>query len=602
MKIWNNVKIRQIIKLLSPRDRKKILAITAFQTSLGVLDLLGIAAMGVLGALTISGVSGTAPGDRVSKALKFVNLDNLPLQTQATWLGVGAGCILISKTIVSAVITRTSLRFLGEKGAEISHSLISRLLMSELSILNRRSNQEYLYATTVGPSAITLGVVGSISLLVSDVSLTVLIFTGLFIVDWSLSLSTLVLFGLVAAVVHRFLSSEARMLGSKIAALTVKSNQEVIDSFENFREIATRSQRERFANRIDSTRKSMARTSADLTFLPNVSKYIVELTIVFGGLFVGALQFVRQDAVHAVATLTLFVAASARIAPAVLRIQQGVVSIRVNLTACDSALELDAKLSELAPRISRSSTFKGNYPQINVVLRKVCFKYPDFNLKEISLEIKPQTFVALVGPSGSGKSTLADLLMGVLEPATGQVLFNGESPRDVIDENPGIIGYVPQHVQVIKGTLRENVLFGFSSKEFSDEHIWDALEIASLSETFKRLPEGLETLLGDGANTLSGGQRQRLGIARSILTKPRLVVFDEATSALDAETEASVTKSLDKLKMNTSLVIIAHRLSTVRNADLVLYLEAGEILASGSFDDVRNSLPNFDSQAKLMGL
>jgi ABC-type multidrug transport system fused ATPase/permease subunit len=602
VKILSNVKIRQIIKLLSPRDRKKIIAITAFQTSLGILDLLGIAAMGVLGALTISGVSGTAPGNRVSQALSIIKLDNLPLQTQATWLGVGAGFILISKTVISAVISRKSLRFLGEKGAEISNSLISRLLRSDLSILNRRSNQDYLYATTVGPSAITLGVVGSASLLVSDISLTVLIFTGLFIVDWSLSLSTILLFGIVAAVVHKFLSNEARSLGSLIASLTVKSNQEIIDAFENFREIATRSQRERFANRIDATRKSMAKTSADLTFLPNVSKYIVELTIVFGGLFVGALQFVRQDAVHAVATLTLFVAASARIAPAVLRIQQGVVSIRVNLTACESALELDARLSELSSRARRSSTYKGNYPQLNVILNNVCFEYPDFKLREVSLEIKPRTFVALVGPSGSGKSTLADLLMGVLEPTSGQVLFNGESSSGVIDENPGIIGYVPQHVQVIKGSLRENVLFGFTSQEFSDEHVWNALEIASLSDTFRMLPEGLDTLLGDGANTLSGGQRQRLGIARSILTKPRLVVFDEATSALDAETEASVTNSLDKLKLNTSLVIIAHRLSTVRNADLVLYVEAGKIVASGSFDTVRNSLPNFDSQAKLMGL
>lgn len=602
MNIRNNKKIRQIYNLLSPGDRKKILALTGLQTSLGVLDLLGIAAMGMLGALTISGVSGTAPGDRVTQVLKFVNLEYQTLQVQATWLGVGAGLILISKTLLSAIITRSSLRFLGEKSAEISHSLISRLLKSDLSSLYRYSNQDYLYATTVGTSAITLGVVGSTSLLISDISLMVLIFSGLFVVDLSLSLSTIFLFGLVAAGVHKFLSGEARALGSKIASLTVVSNQEILESFENFREIATRSQRERFASKIDATRRSMARTSADLTFLPNVSKYIVELTIVFGGLFVGAVQFVRQDAVHAVATLTLFVAASARIAPAILRIQQGIVSVRVNMTACESALRLDASLTRANIHIHGNGVYKGNYPELDVDLNDVTFRYPAFELKNVNLNIRANTFVALVGPSGSGKSTLADLLMGVLEPTSGEVLFNGRPANEVIGENPGIIGYVPQQVQVINGTVRDNVLFGFTGDEFSDEQIWNALKTASLRDTFIKLPEGLNTMLGDGANNLSGGQRQRLGIARSILTKPRLVVFDEATSALDAETEASVTKSLNDLKLDTAVVIIAHRLSTVRNADLVLYVDAGEITASGSFEEVRTALPNFDSQAKLMGL
>lgn len=602
MLILKGNRLRQIFDLLSSRDRKKIFGLTALQTSLGILDLLGIAAMGALGALTISGVSGTAPGDRVSQALSLLNLSDSTLQTQATWLGIGAGVILIGKTILSAFITKSSLRFLGIKGSEISHSLISRLLQSDLSVLNQKTNQHYLFATTIGPSAMTLGVVGSISLLISDVSLMLLIFSALFLVDWALSISTIILFGLVATVVHKFLSTEARTLGSSIAALSVESNQAILDALENFREVATRAQRNRFASEINKTRRSMAQISADLTFLPNVSKYIVELTIVFGGLMVGALQFVRQDAVHAVATLTLFVAASARIAPAVLRIQQGIISVRVNLTACESALILDKLLKDVVHTNVKTNSYRGNFPDLSVELNLVCFSYPEFELEKISLSIPPNSFVALVGPSGSGKSTIADLLMGVLAPTSGVVTFNGRSAREVIESNPGIIGYVPQQVQVLNGTLKENVLFGFSTEEFTDEQIWEALDVASLKQAFIRLPSGLETQIGDGANSLSGGQRQRLGIARAVLTKPRLIVFDEATSALDAETEQSVTEALERLRLNASIVMIAHRLSTVRNADHLIYLDSGKILDQGTFTHLRESLPNFNQQARLMGL
>lgn len=595
-------KIRKILGFLSRKDKRILISITCFQISLGILDLLGIAAMGVLGALTISGVSGTTPGDRVSGALQLLRIQELSLQAQATWLGILAAGILILKTLLSAFITRTSLRYLGLKGSEISGLLIRKLLESDLSTINRRSKQEILYSTTVGPSAMTLGVLGSVSLLISDISLSVLIFTGLFIVDWSLSISTMLLFGLVAAIVHRFLSKEARTLGSRIATLTVNSNQEIFNALENFREIATRGRRDYFSNAIHKTRESMAETSSDLTFLPNVSKYIVELTIVFGGLMVGSLQFLRQDAVHAVATLTLFVAASARIAPAVLRIQQGLVAVRVNLTACEGTLHLAEELSKVSGTSNRSLTYSADFPSLTVEIQEVDFSYTDFKIENLNLVIPENSLIALVGPSGSGKTTIADLLMGVTRPDGGKVLFNKIDSRSVIDQYPGIIAYVPQQVQVLKASVRENILFGFNSSEFPDDEIWKAIEAASLKETIENLPAGLDTQIGDGSNILSGGQRQRLGIARALLTKPRLIVFDEATSSLDAETEKTISDSISDLRSESSIVIIAHRLATIRDADLVVYIDDGKIQAKGSFEEVRAQIPDFDNQAKLLGL
>jgi ABC-type multidrug transport system fused ATPase/permease subunit len=602
MRSMRIAKINQITGFLSSSDKRKLTGLTVLQTSLGVLDLMGIAAIGALGALTISGVSGSQPGNRVSAALSFLGIENLSLQAQATWLGAGAGLLLILKTVLSALISRASLRFLGEKSAEISGSLIARLLQSDLATLGAKSKQQHLYACTTGSNALALGILGSISLLVSDISLTLLILAGLLVIDWSLSLATILLFGLVAIIVHKFISQEARKKGTEIAAVTVKSNQEILDSFVNFREIATRGLRYEYSSRLKQTRTSMARTYADLTFLPNVSKYIVELTVVFGGLIIGTLQFLREDSARAVATITLFVAASARIAPAILRIQQSIVGIRVNFAACESTLELDKSLAPFSESQDENIGQRRAFPELAVSVMGVGIKFPNFELKNLDFKIPHSSFVALVGPSGSGKTTLADLLMGILTPTSGSVLFNEHDAKDVAQIYPGIIGYVPQEVHVIRGTLRDNILFGFKDSEFSDDEIWSALGIASLEESFSNSPLGLDLVIGDGHSVLSGGQKQRLGIARAILTKPRLIVLDEATSALDAETEESITQSLEKLRPTTSIVIIAHRLSTVRNADLIIYLEEGEVRAIGTFTELRGQIPNFDNQAKLMGL
>ena len=155
---------------------------------------------------------------------------------------------------------------------------------------------------------------------------------------------------------------------------------------------------------------------------------------------------------------------------------------------------------------------------------------------------------------------------------------------------------------ISNGTIKENVALGYPEAEVIDEDVWKALEAAQLSEFIKTLPNGLNTQTGDRGTRLSGGQRQRLGIARAMFTRPLLLILDEATSSLDGETEANITDSVQKMRGEVTVVMIAHRLSTVRHADLVVYMESGKVVATGNFDEVRKLVPNFDKQAQLMGL
>jgi len=207
-----------------------------------------------------------------------------------------------------------------------------------------------------------------------------------------------------------------------------------------------------------------------------------------------------------------------------------------------------------------------------------------------------------VGSSGAGKTTLVDVLLGILEPDSGTVQISGVTPLEAISKWPGAIAYVPQDVLVTNGSIRENVALGYPLEAATDELVNDAIRIASLAEFVATLPEGLDTNLGERGAKISGGQRQRIGIARALFTKPKLLVLDEATSALDGGTEESISSDIQKLKGSTTVVLIAHRLSTVRDADLVLYMDKGEIVARGTFEEVRNAVPDFDRQAKLMGL
>jgi ATP-binding cassette, subfamily B, bacterial PglK len=193
-------------------------------------------------------------------------------------------------------------------------------------------------------------------------------------------------------------------------------------------------------------------------------------------------------------------------------------------------------------------------------------------------------------------------LLGNLSPQTGIVEVSGMSPAEVISKWPGAIAYVPQDTLIFEGTVRENISIGYPLSEATDERINSALKNAQLFDFVQNLPHGLDTFVGDRGSQLSGGQRQRLGIARALFTKPKLLVLDEATSALDGQTEHEFTMALEAIKATTTLILIAHRLSSIKHADKLIYLEDGKVITEGTFEEVRIAVPNFDIQANLMGL
>jgi ABC-type multidrug transport system fused ATPase/permease subunit len=342
----------------------------------------------------------------------------------------------------------------------------------------------------------------------------------------------------------------------------------------------------------------------------NINKYLLEASVIVITLLISGIQFLTSDALRSVATLTLFLAAISRIAPAIFRIQQNLLAIKSSLGGAKPTLDLinsldltinDSEFKEIVKVVPVSHAgFIGK-----IAIRGLNFKYSGsekFAVSDVSLELNTGMYVAVVGPSGAGKSTFVDLMLGLHHPSSGSVEISGLDAIDAIERWPGAVAYVPQEIQLVSGTITENVLLGFVNDEQNNKLVLSALKKAQLTEYIDDKGVILETNIGDEGGKLSGGQRQRIGIARALLTNPKILVMDEATSALDAQTEDNISNTISKIKQDSLVIVVAHRLATARKADLVIYMEEGKVKAQGSFDQVRALVPNFDTQAQLMGL
>ena len=594
----------------SRREKIKLIGFSIAQMGLGFLDLLGIGLLGLLGTLSVSGVQSLNPTGKVASILRFLHIQEWSLQSQVSTLGAIAGALLVLKTILSLLITRRNLFFLSTRSAQISITLVEKLMKKSLLELQAKTTQENLYSVQLGVSTLITGVLGSFLVFLADATLLLILFTGLVFVDLLTTIATLVFFIGVGFILHKLLNVKVRMLSEETLTNTLQLNSRILEIVTAYRELVVRDRRDYYLSDISKIRLEGAKLESELGFMPNISKYAIDISLVLGSIMIAGLQFAFTDARHAVGSLLIFLVAAMRIGPAVLRLQQGVLTMRNGTATAKSTLIL--LLEDVRPDIEAKNAFdvssfeikhEGFIPKI--MISELNFAYADnspWTLNDVNLSINPSTMVAIVGPSGAGKTTLVDLILGIFPPDKGTIEISGHSPHHTFRQFPGAVGYVPQEVYIANGTIKENVCLGFNADEIPEDVIWDAIRSANLEEFVKNLDFGIDTPVGEFGSKISGGQRQRLGIARALLTKPRLLVLDEATSSLDSESESEISKSINNIRDEVTVIVIAHRLSTVKDADQVIYIDKGCVLAKGSFDEVKSNIPSFATQAKLSGL
>jgi ABC-type bacteriocin/lantibiotic exporter with double-glycine peptidase domain len=577
------------------------------------MDLFGVIAIGLVGSLAVFGISSGKTNQNVENFFAEFGLIGLSFQAQAGILTLVASTLFIGRTVISMFISRRILHFLSRRAALISSEILNKILQLPIYKIQKRSTNEIIYVLDNGISAIALGVVGSTLILLSDSVLLIVVFLGLLIVNPSVALITFFAFTLIGVILFMSTQKRARKIGLENAEFTIISYKLIFELFDNYREIYIKNKTQSYEERILESRKNVASSIAEQQFLPTIGKYVIESSVILLGVIVSAFQFLFYDALTAISSLAIFLAAGSRFAPLVMRIQQNAIQIRSSSGLANPALIVIDELSSIKGRGEKGSVNGVKYKETNsmtekftarISLKIVEFSYNadrEWNLQIAQLEIEEGCQVAIVGPSGGGKSTLADLILGVIEPDKGEITISDIPPREVIQKWPGIIGYVPQKITAFKGSLVENVTLGASFEEVSIDRVNDVLNLSHMNKNLNSVDPFNYEVMDRGTN-LSGGQLQRLGIARALYSDPKVMIFDEATSALDGQTEAAIAETINMLKGRVTVLMIAHRLSSVRNADKVIYVDKGRILASGTFAEVRNSVPNFEIQASLMGL
>lgn len=598
------------LNTLNLKDRKRLFLMASIQSILNLLDLLGVLLIGVVAALSINYVQGsTNQSELLSKWLSLLRITNMHPGTQIAMISLMAIAILFLRSIGSIIFSRRILYFFSRRSTDISTELLLKLLRQPITVVERKSAQDRLYALTRGLEIINMDVLATSMILFADLSLLLILAAGLLVASPSLAAVLIVFFAVTGLFSFRNLSGKAKSLGSSLSELSIQSNSKVIEVLSAFRETVVKGRQAYYAGEIKKIRLHLTDVYAEIHFLPMVSKYVIEISVIVGAIIMAIFQILITDAASAVASLTLFLVAGTRMAPSALRVQQGLLQIKSGLGMAQPSIELIQELSECTVKeLSEIEIVKSiDFTQFEagIELKEVSFAYQDSitpAVKNVSVSIGAGTRVAIVGASGAGKSTLADLMLGVLKQDQGEILIGGLTVEEVIVKWPGSIAYVPQDVVIIDGTIRENISMGYSNSESADEHILNILNLASLDDFLREKALGIDTAVGDSGTRLSGGERQRIGIARALFTLPKLLILDEATSSLDASTEATISRTIESLHGSTTVILIAHRLSTVRDADQVIYMSEGRILAIGKFDEVRKLIPDFNSQAELMGL
>ena len=599
---------------LSYRDRFKFSVLTLFNILISFLDALAIALVGLVTALSFSLIQGAEPGNRSNRFLKLSGIENLSPQTQIYALLGLAILTFISKTFLSLYVMRKAFMFMSSRAALLSISLLRKIMTSPITELRKVGNQEFVHITSVGTNLLLVSALAGAGSLLGDVMMLLSIFLVMSLIDLKTALITLFGFFCVGAITWFLAKDRTTRVYMRYSDLQISTGESLINMLDAFREIYARNSIEFYLDSFSKNKMEAVETSASMRMIPLVSKYILEVTVLVFIFIVTASQFIFNEPTRAAANAALFIAASTRLGPAVIRIQQGMISIKGSLAGAEATFRLLQEGKLAADDFSKIEAHNetANTRSSRVGIQKsgmLAFdldsvKYSHIGSKNhfnfASLKIPEKSFTALVGPSGGGKSTLIDLMTGVIEPLSGSIRVYGIRPREAIESGIVRIGYVPQKVTLISGTILDNILLGIEPNEQNIENAWRALRKVGLEGKVREMNSSIEARIGKRADGFSGGEIQRLGVARALVLNPEILILDESTSSLDAISEKRIANLYSSLKSKTTVIVVAHRLSTITKADEIIYIDQGKISTRGNYGELRRKFPKFEEQVQAL--
>ncbi|MEM6287898.1 MAG: ABC transporter ATP-binding protein [Bacteroidota bacterium] len=576
--------------LFSRHEKRNALVLFGMMIVGALLEVVGVGAIpAFIGVLAIP--EQLLENERVRMVYDALGLES-PEQ-MAFWAAGALIAVFVFKNAYLAFMAYVQARYTSNRQVAISNRLFRAYLHSPYTFHLQRNTAELLRNTNSEAGSITRAVLMPILNLMMETIVLVFIFALLFVVE---PVVTIAAFGVLGSIVYAFWKGTRRKIDDYARIeqdrrrVSVQSVNQGLGGFKDARILG----REGFF--LDTYAESnwmkaeAARFKAVVGALPRL---FLEITAIVGILGVTLFLMAQGRPMETVVpTLALLGVAIVRLMPSFQKVaanisarKWGERSLNVVYDDLRELEDLDrARRARLGAEDASPLLFERE-----IRLEGLSYSYPGQAgqaLDDVSLTIPKGASVGFIGPSGAGKTTVVDVILGLLTPDAGQVLVDDTDVQTRLATWQRKIGYIPQSIYLTDNTVRRNVAFGREDDEISDDDVWRALDAAQLRETVEALPDGLDTVIGERGARLSGGQRQRVGIARALYHRPEVLIMDEATSALDNETERQFVDALERLQGDHTMLVIAHRLSTVRGCDTLFMLDQGRLVAEGSYDEL----------------
>lgn len=593
---------RSISRILGKTDRNHLFLLAISRITANGLDLVGLAGIALLAAAFGS----IASGDPRANPIELPLLGQLVLTaTEAIVIASFVVGTFVLKSGFSVWLhLKTALR-VAEIEIDFAKRLTTHFFTEELVWPSSVSESVSSFQTKILVSTSSMaGFLRARIALIAEGSLLIGLLFVFFIVNPLATVSTLAYLVLVVIVLNSFLNKRLRSNSENVVAGSQTAISSSRDLFGVRREVTAIGIFPLWLEKIASGKRLAATGSARNFAISALPRYIIETALILGiFLFLGAVVLFSDLATEAT-TIGIFLAGGLRLVASLLPLQAAYNSIISTSAAAQMAFQQLVRIAGNSSRVREDAEPPLVKGPMGVTFRDVEYRFPDSDEPVISpttLEITANTKTAIVGPSGAGKTTLVELAAGFRLPTRGTIQTSGISPRTVLENAPGAIGIVPQRPFLISGSLAENVsLEPGGVTDFAKAA--ESLSRAGMQHLIGSDLDGLSAIVQPDGSQFSGGEVQRIGLARALYREPKLLFLDEATSALDAQTELKISEVLDSLRDHMTIVLIAHRLSTVKNADKIIYVDKGCVVAEGSFAELQRLVPEFAEAIDLMGL